>query len=482
MLKILMATSEANPFAKTGGLADVLGSLPAALNEQDADVRVIMPKYGSIPANLKNKFIHKGYIYINVGYRNQYCGMEQTEYNGITFYFIDNEYYFKRKGFYGYEDEAERFAFFCRAVLETIPHLGYIPDVLHCHDWQTGMIPVLLETQYRDREPYKYISTVFTVHNLRYQGVFDIPLVKELFDLDHQCFTSDKLEFYGGASFLKGGLVYSQLLTTVSKSYALEIQNPYYGEKMDGLLSSRKDSLYGIINGIDYNEYDPNTDPLIVKRYDKNSLDDKNANKAGLQLELNLPVKKNVPMIGLVSRLVDQKGLDLIVYVLDELLKEDIQFVVLGTGDPKYEKMFRETADKYPTKVSANIKFDNTLAHRIYASSDLFLMPSLFEPCGLGQMIAMRYGTLPVVRETGGLKDTVMSYNDVTGKGNGFTFQNINAHDMLYTIKRALELYKYKDTWRQIQKEAMECDYSWKNSARQYLTVYLKAVRRKLEL
>ena len=455
MLKILMAASEVNPFAKTGGLADVLGSLPAALMEQDADVRVIMPKYGTIPSNLKSRFIHKGYIYVNVGYRNQYCGVEQTQYNGITFYFIDNEYYFMRQGLYGYEDEAERFAFFCKAVLDAIPHLGFIPDVLHCHDWQTGMIPVILEANYRDTEPYKYIQTVFTIHNLKYQGVFSIPLVKDFFSLDDSWFTDDKLEFHAGAGYLKGGLVYSRLLTTVSKTYAEEIQNPFYGEKLDGLLSARKDDLYGIINGIDYNEYDPGNDSLIVKRYDIDHLKDKSVNKAELQLELNLP---------------------------DELLREDIQFVVLGTGDYKYEMMFREAEDRYPNKMSANIMFDSTLAHRIYASCDLFLMPSLYEPCGLGQMIAMRYGTLPVVRETGGLKDTVTPYNDMNGKGTGFTFQSINAHDMLYSIKRALGIYKYKEVWRNIQKEAMKCDYSWNNSASEYMKVYYKAVRQKFEL
>lgn len=482
MLKILMAASEAHPFAKTGGLADVIGSLPAALTEQDAEVRVIMPKYGSIPSGLKSRFVHKGYIYIKLGYRNQYCGMEQMQYNGITYYFIDNEYYFLRQGLYGYEDEAERFAFFSKAVLEVIPHLGFIPDVLHCHDWQTGMIPFLLEANYRDMEPYKYIQTVFTIHNLRYQGVFGIPLVKDLFSLDDSWFTEDKLEFHGGAGYMKAGLLYSHLLTTVSKTYALEIQNAFYGERLEGVLSARKDSLFGIINGIDYNEYDPSKDPLIVKRYDKDHLEDKCVNKADLQLELNLPVRSDVPVIGLVSRLTDQKGLDLIAYVLEELLGEDIQFVVLGTGDYQYEKMFREAAARHPDKMSANIMFDNTLAHRIYASCDLFLMPSLYEPCGLGQMIAMRYGTLPVVRETGGLKDTVIPYNDVTGCGTGFTFKSINAHDMLYSVNRALGLYKNKEPWQNLQRQAMECDYSWNNSASEYMKIYYKAVRQKLEL
>ncbi|MGI6562787.1 MAG: glycogen synthase GlgA [Clostridia bacterium] len=476
MLKILMAASEANPFAKTGGLADVLGSLPQALITAGADVRVIMPKYGTIPSHLKNGIIHKRYLYIPLGHRSRYAGLEEAKYKGVTFYFIDNEEYFKRGGLYGYEDDGERFAFFCKAVLELIPYLDFVPDILHCHDWQTGMIPVLLEAFYRTKEPYEHIQTVFTIHNLKYQGIFPVSFFKEFFGLEDSWFTIDKLEFYGNASFMKGGLVFSKALTTVSKTYSEEIRYPYFGEGLEGVLSARKEDLYGIINGIDCDEFDPFTDSLIVKRYDKDSLENKEENKAELQLELNLPIRRDVPVIGLVSRLTDQKGLDLIACVLDELLMEDIQFVVLGTGDPQYENMFREAQRKYPNKMSANIRFDNTLAHRIYASSDLFLMPSLFEPCGLGQMIAMRYGSLPVVRETGGLKDTVIPYNEFTGEGNGFSFQNINAHDMLYTVRYALRIYKDKERFRSIQKEAMAGDFSWNRSALRYLEVYKRTV------
>lgn len=472
MLKILMTTSEAAPFAKTGGLADVLGSLPAALKSQGADVRVIMPKYGNIPGNLRDSIQHLCYIYVKVGWRNLYCGIERAEYNGVIYYFIDNEFYFRRDGFYGYNDDGERFAFFNRAVMEAIPRLEFRPDILHCHDWQTGMIPVLLESGYRNGEIYRDISTVFTIHNLRYQGIFGIDAMKEWFGLGDYYFTGDKLEFYNGGSFLKGGMVYANILTTVSESYAQEIKYPFYGERLDGLLNARDHQLHGILNGIDYEEYNPKKDQLIYQTFSKSNLTGKAANKTALQQELNLTVDENIPMIGLISRLVDQKGLDLIACVLDEILSEDVQFIVLGTGDAKYERMFWDAAYRYPGKVSANIRFDNTLAHKIYAASDLFLMPSLFEPCGLGQLISLRYGTLPIVRETGGLKDTVVSYNEETGEGNGFTFSNYNAHDMLFTVRRALNVCRKKTLRNKLRKAAMSCDYSWESSARKYMEIY----------
>jgi starch synthase len=472
MLKILMAASEAAPFAKSGGLADVLGSLPAALNRQGVDARVIMPKYGTIPLDLKDRMLHKHTIYVNVGWKNQYCGIEQAEYNGVTYYFIDNEYYFKREGLYGYYDEAERFAFFCRAVLEALPWLDFQPDILHCHDWQGGMIPVLLEAHYRNLDPYRDISTMFTIHNLKYQGEFTIQTFRDMFGLGEDYFTSDKLEFYGNASFLKGGLVYSHVLTTVSGTYAEEIQDSFYGERLDGLLRARRSSLHGIVNGIDYKEYNPEADPFLYKNYNRENLAAKIENKTALQRDLDLPVNEEIPVIGLISRLVDQKGLDLIACVLDEILEEDLQFIVLGTGDHRYEQLFRDAASRFPGKVSANIRFDNGLAHKIYAAADLFLMPSLFEPCGLGQIISLRYGTLPIVRETGGLKDTVFSYNEITGEGNGFSFTNYNAHDMLYTIRRALTIYRDKAVWAKLQRAAMAGDYSWQHSAERYIDLY----------
>lgn len=472
MLRILMVASEAGPFSKTGGLADVVGSLPSALIERGADVRVILPKYGTIHQELKEQIEHNCYIYVNVGWKHMYCGIEQAEYRGVTYYFIDNEYYYKRDRLYGYDDDGERFAFFNKAVLEAIRKVDFIPDVIHCHDWQAGMVPVLLEAWYRHLDEFRDVSTVFTIHNLRYQGVYGIDQMKEWFGLGDEYFTDDKLEFYGAASFLKGGLVYSHKLTTVSPTYAQEIKNSFYGERLDGLLNARSNDLVGILNGIDYEEFNPRTDEYIAQTYTKSGVKQKAVNKLALQKELHLTENEEIPMIGLISRLVDQKGLDLIACVLDEILAEEVQLVILGTGDAKYENMFRDAMYRYSGKVSANICFDNALAHKIYAASDLFLMPSLFEPCGLGQLISLRYGTLPIVRETGGLKDTVLSYNEVTGEGNGFSFTNYNAHDMLYTIRRAVNICKKKTLRNNLRKAAMSCDYSWDSSAGQYLELY----------
>ncbi|MHB8129966.1 MAG: glycogen synthase GlgA [Mobilitalea sp.] len=472
MLKILMATSEASPFAKTGGLADVLGSLPSALIKQGVDVRVIMPKYGTIPEQLRDSIIHKYYIYVKLSWRNLYCGIEQAQYNGVTYYFVDNEFYFNRDSLYGYQDDGERFAFFNRAILDALPLLDFTPDVIHCHDWQAGMVPVLLEAQYRHLDFYQNISTIFTIHNLKYQGVYMISEMKEWFGLGNEYFTADKLEFFGAASFLKGGLAYAHILTTVSETYAGEIKNTFYGEHLEGLLNARGEDLYGIVNGIDYDEFNPKTDKLIYQTYTKSNLVGKTANKVALQKELDLTVDEEIPMIGLISRLVDQKGLDLIACMLGEILSEKVQFVILGTGDEKYESLFKEAMYQYPGKLSANTRFDNVLAHKIYAASDFFLMPSLFEPCGLGQLISLRYGTLPIVRETGGLKDTVISYNDATGEGNGFSFTNYNAHDMLHTIRRALAVYQRKTLRGKLRKSAMSCDFSWQNSAIKYMELY----------
>jgi starch synthase len=472
MLKILMAASEASPFAKTGGLADILGSLPAALVRQGADVRGIMPKYRSIPAYLRERIVHNCYIYVDLGWRHLYCGIEQLEYNGILYYFIDNEYYFNREAYYGYEDDCERFAFFCKAVMAALPYLSFIPDILHCHDWQTGMLPVILEEGYKRKGLYLNLSTVFTIHNLKYQGFCNINTMKEWFALSDYHFTSDKLEFYGMGSFMKGGLVYSKIITTVSNTYAQEIKNSFYGERLEGLLNARSNDLYGIVNGIDYEEFNPAVDKLIYQNYTETDLTGKAINKTALQRDLNLTVNEEIAMIGLISRLVDQKGLDLIACVLHEIMSEEVQLVILGSGDWKYEQLFTEAVHNYPGKVSANIRFDDELAHKIYAAADFFLMPSLFEPCGLGQLISLRYATLPIVRETGGLKDTIVSYNEVTGEGNGFSFKNYNAHDMLYTIKRALSIYKCKTLLTQLRRTAMTCDFSWNSSAGQYLELY----------
>lgn len=471
-MKVVIAASEAVPFAKSGGLADVVGSLSPVLKNKGVDVSVIIPQYKSIPKHLKDNIRHIKYIYVDVGWRHQYCGINTMEYKGVNFYFIDNEYYFGRDKLYGYYDDGERFAFFSRAILEVLPHIG-VPDILHLNDWQTGMVSPLLEIQYRWRQEFKNIKTLFTIHNLKYQGIFSKDVYYELFGIGDEYFTNDKLEFYGDANYMKGGLVYSNLISTVSYTYAKEIQYPFFGEKLEGLLKARDWQLYGILNGIDYDEYNPAKDKLIFKNYDVNNIKDKKVNKVELQRQLNLP-QRDVPIIGIISRLVPQKGFDLIECVLNEILNMDIQLIVLGTGDYKYEDMFKRAQQHYAEKVSANIKFDNILAHRIYAGSDMLLMPSLFEPCGLSQMIALRYGTIPIVRETGGLLDTVASYNEFDGSGNGFSFRNYNAHDMLYTIKRAINFYYNRDVWERLIKRGMETDLSWNSSADKYIELYNK--------
>lgn len=471
-MKVLIVASEAVPFVKTGGLADVIGSLPKALKAVGIDIRVMLPKYGDIPIAFKQQMVFKKKITVPVGCKEQHCGIDELKYNGVTFYFIDNEHYFKRAGLYGFADDAERYALFCRAVLEALPHLGFTPDILHCHDWHTGMVSVFLDSDYKTKSFYSNIVTIFTIHNLQYQGVFPREILKDVLDLSEEYFTMDGVEFYGQVSFMKGGLNFSNIITTVSNTYAEEILYPYFGEKLDGLLRHRKNDLYGILNGLDYQEYNPVKDAHIFTNFHKNALLKRRENKLKLQKQLNLPVNKQIPLIAIISRLVNQKGLDLIEHVLDDILAMDVQMVVLGTGDKKYQHLFLNAANRYPHKVSANIMFDNTLAHKIYAGSDMFLMPSLFEPCGLGQLIALRYGSIPIVRETGGLNDTINSYNDITGEGNGFSFTNYNAHDMLHTIKRAIEYYHQKKIWHKIIKNAMGSDYSWKQSAKKYKRLY----------
>ena len=472
MLKVLLVTSEAVPFAKTGGLADVAGSLPKALEEKDVDERVIMPLYGSIPDNLKQKIEYMAYTFVKVGWRNQYCGIKTAAVDGIKYYFIDNEYYFKRDNLYGYFDDAERFAFFCMAVLAAIPCIDFSPDILHCNDWQTGMIPVYLKTWYSGSPDYKSIKVVFTIHNIEYQGTFDKNILGEILNLSEEFYNSDKLELYGGVSFMKGGLAYSDMLSTVSPKYSEEIQYPFYGKKLEGLLNSRRDKLKGILNGIDCQAYNPSADPFIFSGYDADNPEGKKINKQGLQKLLGLNIEPDIPVVGIVSRLVSQKGLDLIECVIDEIMKKDLQMVVLGTGEGKYESLFINKSNEYRGRLSANIRFDNALSHKIYAGADLFLMPSLYEPCGLGQMIALRYGTIPVVRETGGLYDTVKPFNEYTMEGNGFSFTNYNAHDMLYTIERAVSFYQDKRIWNMLVKRAMSCDYSWDASALKYKELY----------
>ena len=476
-MKVLYVAAEAVPFAKTGGLADVAGSLPKALKADGMDVRVIMPKYGKIPEEYREKMEHIYDGTIPVYWRNKFVGIDELEYNGVTFYFVDNEEYFNREGFYGYDDDAERLSFFSRAVLNLLPAIDFWPDVIHANDWHTGLVSVLLKLEHAGDERYEKIRTVYTIHNLKYQGVFPKDVMGDTLGLDWKYFNNGDLEFYDAVNFMKGGLIYSDYITTVSRTYAKEIQFEYFGEKLDGLLRQRKDSLFGIVNGIDYDVYNPRTDTNLTETYDVDTLDRKLDNKVALQRQLGLPEGRNIPMVALVSRLVPPKGLDLIVRIMDELLQhEDMQLVVLGTGDKIYEDWFKGLAWRFPKKVSANIRFSNELAQRIYASSEIFLMPSNYEPCGIGQLIALRYGTIPVVRETGGLKDTVQQYDKYTNEGNGFVFPNYNAHELMYAVKKALAMRKNLQIWQKIIQNAMNADYSWKESAREYKELYEKLI------
>lgn len=477
-MKVLFAASEAHPFIKTGGLGDVMGALPKSLIKLGVDVRVVIPKYKNIKDELKQKLQFVKWFTVSVGWRNQYCGVFQYQYKGVTYYFIDNEYYFNRDGLYGYFDDGERFAFFNRAVLEFIKQIDWQPDLINCNDWQTGMVPVLLNLEYKKDEFYSKIKTVFSIHNLLFKGSFSPKILPELFGYDYMPLANGSVELYGAVSFLKGGLNYCDQITTVSKTYAEEIKTPQYGEGLDGFLRSRSYYLMGIVNGIDYEEFNPQDDKFIFKNFNANSIDNKVQNKLALQRELGLPQKKDTPMIGLISRLTHQKGCDLIVNMIDRLLQKDIQLVILGTGDYWYEETFKNLQYRYPDKVSANIKFDNTLAHKIYAATDMFLMPSLFEPCGLGQLIALRYGSIPIVRETGGLKDTISPYNKYNGVGNGFGFKNFNSNELMQIMEYALTIYNDKNAWNNIIRQAMNSDNSWEKSAMQYKWLYEGVVKR----
>lgn len=477
-MKVLFAASEAHPFIKTGGLGDVMGALPKSLIKIGVDVRVIIPKYKNIKEELKQKLQFVKWFTVQVGWRNQYCGVFQYNYKGVIYYFIDNEYYFDRDGLYGYFDDGERFAFFNRAILSLIKEVNWQPDVINCNDWQTGMVPVLLNLEYKKDPFYSNIKTVFSIHNLLFKGNFEPRILPELFGYDYMPLANGSVEFDGAVSFLKGGLNYSDQITTVSGSYAEEIKTPQYGEGLDGLLRSRSCCLMGILNGIDYEEFNPECDGLIYRNFNYNSIGNKKQNKLALQRELGLPQKENTPLIGLVSRLTHQKGCDLIVNMIDRLLQKDIQIVILGTGDYWYEETFKNLQYRYPDKVSTNIKFSNELSHKIYAATDMFLMPSLFEPCGLGQLIALRYGSIPIVRETGGLKDTVRPYNKYNGKGNGFGFINFNSNELMQIIEYALEVYNDKNAWNNIVRQAMNSDNSWEKSANQYKWLYEGIVNR----
>ena len=469
-MKVLYAASEALPFIASGGLGDVAGSLPHALRKRLIGCRVVLPMYDTIKQELKDTMKFITHISVPVAWRRQYCGIFEAKYNGVIYYLIDNQYYFKRDTIYGHYDDAERFAFFSRAVLEIIPYIDFKPDIIHCNDWQTALTPVYYSAMYANSPGYENIKTIFTIHNIQYQGVYGKELLEDVLGIPAD--KASLLEYDGCINFMKGAIECADKVTTVSPSYADEILDPWYSHGLDSILNERRYKLRGILNGIDTVGYDPATDKCIKANFSADDISGKKIDKEELQKEMGLPVKPGVPVIGMVTRLVSHKGLDLVKGILDELLAtSEMQLVVLGSGDYEYESYFRWIAEKYPDKVGLRIGFVPELARKIYAGADMFLMPSKSEPCGLSQMVALRYGTVPIVRETGGLRDSITDCGD--GKGNGFTFKSYNAHDMLDAIRRALTL----GDWNELVLRALNCDFSWGRSANAYIRLYKETLK-----
>ena len=475
-MKILYAAAEVAPFAKTGGLADVAGSLPKAIKIKKHDIRVVMPLYSSISEEYKSKMKREKEIYVDLGWRIQYAGVLSMKNEGVIHYFIDNEYYFKRDGIYGEYDDGERFIFFTKAAALLLKELKFKADIVHCNDWHTGLLPLYIKDFAKGDIYYKNMKTVFTIHNLKYQGIFEPSILEEITGLSREYYNDDGLKFYDKINLMKAGIVYSDVLTTVSKTYAEEIKYEYFGENLDDIIRKNEHKLVGIVNGIDYDIYNPEKDKNIPCNYNYKSIEKKKLNKQEMQKLYNLPVR-DVPLLAMVSRLVAMKGIDLVRHILDELLQEDIQFVILGTGDKEYEDMFELFRSKYPEKLASRIYFNIKESHLIYAGADLFIMPSMAEPCGISQLISLRYGTLPIVRETGGLKDTVIPYNEYTGEGNGFSFKNFNAHELLNCIKDALNLYKDSEKWLGLIEQAMDSKNDWEKSSEQYVAMYEKLIK-----
>ena len=475
-MNILFAVSECAPFIKSGGLADVAGALPKELNKQGFDVRVVLPLYGQIADEFKSKMWFKQAIAVRLGWREVHCGIFDLIHDGIHYYFIDNEFYFNRGWLYGHDDDGERYSFFSRAVLDIIPHIDFVPNVIHSHDWHTGMVGYLLKEQFQFNPLYQNIKSMFTIHNIQFQGIFPRSVMHDLLMFDDSHFHPDRLEFFGGTiNFMKAGLIAAYKITTVSETYKYEIQDPFFGYQLDGLLSGLEYKTAGIVNGIDTSVYHPAVDVHIAKNYDVATIEKKAVNKKALQTEFGLPARGDVPIVAMITRLSEQKGLSLVKRVFDELINRDVQFILLGSGEEEFESFFAHMEHTYPEKVRAYIGFNEAIAHRIYAGADLFLMPSLFEPCGLSQLISMAYGTLPLVRETGGLKDTVEPFNEFDNTGTGFTFANYNAHEMLEVYHWALDFYG-TDAWTGLIQRAMTTDFSWERSASSYGQIYREIV------
>ncbi|MBF7093903.1 glycogen synthase GlgA [Streptococcus sp. HF-1907] len=472
-MKIMFVAAEGAPFAKTGGLGDVIGALPKSLVKNGNEVAVVLPYYDVVDAKFGDQVEDVMYFYTELGWRRVYVGVKKIVRDGVTFYFIDNHDYFFRGHVYGDWDDGERFAFFQLAALELMEKVDFIPDVLHVHDYHTGMIPFLLKEKYHWINAYKDIKTVFTIHNIEFQGQFDPGMLWELFGVGYERYADGTLRWNDCLNWMKAAVLYADRVTTVSPSYAEEIKTPAFGKGLDQIMRMESGKLSGIVNGIDTDLFNPETDPHLVTHFSVDDLTGKAKDKAALQERVGLPVRDDVPLIGIVSRLTDQKGFDLVVNELSNILKRDLQIVVLGTGYADYENAFSWFGQHYPDKLSANITFDLELAQQIYAACDLFLMPSAFEPCGLSQMMAMRYGTLPLVHEVGGLRDTVESYNPVTGSGTGFSFNNFSGFWMTTTLDFALDTYKnHKDAWRKLQEQAMTRDFSWDSASQDYIALY----------
>lgn len=471
-MKILFAASEAVPFIKSGGLADVAGSLTMAVRNRQHACRVVIPLYEDIPQELRERTKFLTSFNVPLGWRNQYCGVFEATVNGLKFYLLDNEYYFKRPGTYGFFDDGERFAFFSKAVLEMLNHIDFAPQVIHCNDWQTALVPVYLNVYYRHLEKFEDIKTVFTIHNIQYQGTYDLKIATEVLGLPRWAVPT--VEYAKDVNYMKGAIEEADIITTVSPSYAGEILDPWFAHGLDALLRQKQYKLRGILNGIDYTVYNPETDPCIKAHYSAANPKGKAVNKKDLQAVLGLDQDKNTMVIGMVSRLVGHKGLDLVRQVFGEIMQMNTQFVLLGSGDWQYEKFFGEMVSRYPKRVSTTLRFDATLANKIYSGSDVFLMPSKSEPCGLAQMISLRYGTIPAVRATGGLKDSVRDFGGEDG--NGYDFLTYNAYDMLDALHRAAADFSDKPKWKAHVETAMKCDFGWGKSANEYIALYKSLV------
>jgi len=470
--KILIVGAECAPFAKTGGLADVIGTLPGELCKMGLDARVMLPLHSQIKRKYMGELRHVCNFYVHLGWRTQYVGVESLRLGSVTYYFIDNEYYFGGPIYKGGYAEGEQYAYFCRAVMDSLPLIDFMPDVLHINDWHTAVIPLLIKTQYAG-QPQEEIKTLLTLHNLCYQGKFSKEFLQDLLGIGDESFAPEVMGDDAGGNFLKAGLKYADKLNTVSPTYAEEIQDPYYAEGLEAAIAYRREDLSGILNGIDTAEFNPGADEYITAAYSVRDFSGKVKNKDALLAEMGISTPPGTPLIGMVTRLTAQKGLDLVRAVLDDIMREDVALVVLGSGDREYEDFFREASYRYCGRIAVRTEYNNALAHRIYAGADFFLMPSKFEPCGIAQMIALCYGTLPIVRETGGLADTVCPYNEFTKEGNGFTFTNFNAHDMLNVIRLALRVYRDERTFHLLRKNAMAEDNSFSCSAKEYKKLYL---------